>query len=344
MALAVILSFAARAADAPFQIGTVIALSYSVDGRFLAAGDMVRRLAVYRTENGETAAFAPRELHDRILALRFSPDGKHLVVATAGAVQIFDATSGSELRSIPCSTTAAALSADASLAAFREDDNVTVLDVSSGRKLNSFPTGLGYPATLAFSPDRRRLAVGAQETIMTLGAPAPQGAASGDLLLFDVGNGHRQVLKALSPWFSSIGFSADSMRVAAITYNHVAGTPVNDYRNTALNVWEIGSGDPILQEALRDDTSLYSFLSFVGSSDRIVATAGGTGGGDIAIVDTGNGRITHAGPFDIPAIFSAALAPSGQAIATGMLRGAQLREIPSRRLLAAIGLPPRNGQ
>jgi WD40 repeat protein len=337
----------AQAADTSVQIGTVIALSYSTNGNLLAAGDAMGHLAVYRIEDGAPAAsFARRELTDgipdRILALRFSPDDKRLVVASEVAVQIFDATSGTKLRSIPYSTTIATLSADSAFVAFREDDRVTVLDVSSGQKLYSFATALGYPATLAFSPDRRLLAVGARETIITVGAPPPPGVPSGDLEVFDLPSGHLQVLKAVSPWFSSVGFSLDSSRVAAITFAHVAGTALNDYRNTALNLWEISSGDPALQEALRDDTSFYSFLSFVGSSGTIVATSGASWGGDIAIIDTGNGRITHGAPFDIGAIFSAALAPSGHAVAIGMLRGVQVREIPSRRLLMTIGLPPRD--
>jgi hypothetical protein len=40
-------------------------LSYSADGRLLAAGDTVRHLAVFRAEDGAPAAgFAPRKIAD----------------------------------------------------------------------------------------------------------------------------------------------------------------------------------------------------------------------------------------------------------------------------------------
>jgi hypothetical protein len=119
---------------------------------------------------------------------------------------------------------------------------------------------------------------------------------------------------------------------------------MNGYKNTVVNVWDIKTGDSILQAALPDDTSLYSYLSFLGATGTVIATSGASWGGDVAIIDTGNGKITHAGPFDIPAIFSAAVAPSGQIVAAGMMSGVQLREIPSRRLAATLGIPLRPAQ
>jgi WD40 repeat protein len=345
MSLGWIVLSGAATADTPFQIGTVVVLSYSSNGSLLAAADAVRNLAVFRVEDGSLApGFGPRKLDSRILALRFSPDDKSLAVATASAMLLFDVTSGEETKSIPLSTTAAAINADTNLVAFPDGDNVTVLYTGSGQGVHTFSTGLGFPETLAFSPDGRTLAVGAQETIMTLGAPSPHGVPSGDLELFELSSGRRQVLKALSAWFSSIGFSADSSRVAAITFDHTAGAAVNEYKNTVLNVWDIKSSDTILQVALPEDTSLYSYLAFLDNPGSIIATSGASWGGDIAIIDTNNGKVTHAGPFDIPAIFSAALAPSGKTLAAGMLKGVQLREIPSRRLIASLGTTALSGQ
>jgi hypothetical protein len=211
--LSIVLMCAAgnSSADTPFRLGTVIALTYSEDGRLLAAADMVRKLAVYRADDGSLApGFEPCELDDRILALRFSPDGTRLVVATSAALHLFEVQSGTDTKTITLSATAAALSADGGLVAFPEGDNVAVLDTSSGKRVGAFPTGLGFPETLAFSPDGHMLAVGAQETIITLGAPAPQGVPSCDLELFELPSGHRKAFKALSAWFSSVGFSADS--------------------------------------------------------------------------------------------------------------------------------------
>jgi hypothetical protein len=102
---------------------------------------------------------------------------------------------------------------------------VAVLETGNGKRVGTFPTGLGFPETLAFSLDGHMLAVGARETIMTLGAPAPHGVPSGDLDLFEIPSGRRQVFKALSAWFSSIGFSADSSRVAAITFGRNISVP-----------------------------------------------------------------------------------------------------------------------
>ncbi len=174
---------------------------------------------------------------------------------------------------------------------------------------------------------------------MTLGGPAPHGVASGDLLIVELSSGNRRSFKALSPLFSAIGFSADASRVAAITFDHHEGTAINDYRNTVVNVWDTASGESVLQAALSEDTSRYLYLSFIGGSATVVATAGASWGGDIAIIDTATGKIGYAGPFDITSIFSAALAPSGKMVATGMMRGVQIRDIPSRQLTATLGAP-----
>ena len=330
----------AAAGDAD-RLGTVITLAYSADGRLLAGGDDVRKFAVFRPDDGSTVpGFNPRELDSRILALRFTPDNQRLAIVTANALHMFDLQAGSEAKPVPLSTTAAALSADAHFVAFPDGDQVVLLDTGDGKRIRSLPTGLGFPETLAFSPDGRFLAVGAQETIMTLGGPTPRGVASGDLLIIELRSGSRRTFKALAPWFSSIGFSADSSRVAAITFDHHEGMAINDYKNTVLNVWDTKSGESVVQAALPKDTSLYSYLSFIGSSATIIATAGASWGGDIAFIDTGTGKIGHAGPFDIPSIFSAALSPSGKIVATGMMRGVQICDVPSRQLVATLGAPP----
>jgi len=339
-ALGLVAASGTSMATDPDSLHTVIALAYSADGRLLAAGDDVGKLAVFLLDDRSTApSFAPRELEGRILALRFTPDNRRLAVVTASAIHVFDLEAGSEVTPFQLATTAAALSADAHFVAFPDGDQVVLLDTGDGKHIKSLSTGLGFPETLAFSPDGRFLAIGAQETIMTLGGRAPHGVASGNLLIIELPSGSRRSFKALSPWFSSIGFSADSSRVAAITFDHHEGTAINDYRNTVVNVWDTKSGESVLQAALPEDTSRYLYLSFLGSSATVIATAGASWGGDIAFIDTGTGRIGHAGPFDIPSIFSAALAPSGKMVATGMMRGVQIRDIPSRQLTATLGAP-----
>lgn len=323
----------------PVQLRTVVALAFSQDGRILAAADMFRQLCLFRPDDGHPLPGFPRALEMPILALRFTPDSKRLGVATANAVHLLDVASGSDIETLPVSTTAAAFSADAGLVAVRADDKIMVFETASGRRVATFATGLGFPQTIAFSPNGRFLAVGAEETIMTIGAPAPQGVRSGDLELFEIPSGHERKFKALTPWFSSIGFAENSSLVAAITFDHREGTAVNDYKNTMVNAWDIESGEPVLQAALPDDTSRYSYLSFIGSSETIVAASASSWGGDIAIIDTRNGKVSHAGLLDMPSIFSAALAPSGKLLATGVMSGVQLREIPSRRLTATLGAP-----
>lgn len=65
-------------------------------------GDEARTLAVLHADDGSLASdFAPRELDDRILALRFSPDGKQLAVATSSALHQFDIVSGGASKAIP---------------------------------------------------------------------------------------------------------------------------------------------------------------------------------------------------------------------------------------------------
>jgi WD40 repeat protein len=80
--------------------GTVDALTFSPDGRWLASGSSDRTIRVWDLSTGRTICTLEGHTDD-VWSLSFSPDGKHLASASQdGAVRIWDAGSGETLYSL----------------------------------------------------------------------------------------------------------------------------------------------------------------------------------------------------------------------------------------------------
>ena len=97
--------------------------------------------------------------------LTFSPDGRWIARSNAGGLSLYDAETRETRWSVvwPGGVIALAFSADSStLAALRSDNQVTIRDVASGVRLQSFPVAepdQKLPGVLALSPNGDRLAV-----------------------------------------------------------------------------------------------------------------------------------------------------------------------------------------
>jgi hypothetical protein len=132
----------------------------------------------------------------------WSPDG--LILATAmvgvgsvpGSVQLWDAVTGSKLRSFDqISVYRLAFSPDGQMLAAAGDSSVIVWSVADGRELIKIPTGYNGGRSVAFSPDSRILAYELGETVTLVEMPGGRAlntlqhlAMSGDLSSYPTGN------------------------------------------------------------------------------------------------------------------------------------------------------------
>ena len=165
----------------------IAALCYSPDGRHIAAASKEGRVSILKADASEIVAehLAPLGGWPNYGSLAFSPDGRHLALCGGGdgMVSVRDLETGAELRSFSLlargakeavvgSTAissdlryvAAAVSSDSSEAGGLRT-SIAVWDLRSGRRLLTWPSGVGGIHALGFSPDGSLLAGAAIGTI-----------------------------------------------------------------------------------------------------------------------------------------------------------------------------------
>jgi len=145
------------------QPPVISALRFSPDGKFLAVG--ANREVVLREANGDGIAKRLPGKADRILSLAFSSDGALLVAAGGtparfGEIQLWDPSSGTELKSILTGSDTvfgASLSPDAKKVAVGCTDNTLhAFDTATGRELYKIASHENWPLATVFGVDSKR--------------------------------------------------------------------------------------------------------------------------------------------------------------------------------------------
>jgi WD40 repeat protein len=152
------------------------ALTFSADGKHLAAGGMQREgllIRLWQVSGGRErpSRFVPTANFSYLV---FSPDGKTLVVGNAqrGSVYLLDAATGVQIRRFAAVRTngqpTASFSPDGKTLAVVNGVGVDLVDPATGQVLRRLPCpGQGF-ACLAFAPDGKTLAVGGADHIAHL--------------------------------------------------------------------------------------------------------------------------------------------------------------------------------
>ena len=172
-------------------------------------------------------------------AIAFSPDGKHLAVASGIGIWIYDVKTARELTLLNSERTmlirSVAYSPDGSiLAAGTGDGRVQLWEVESGRFLNSLlrPGPGGNVDALAFSPDGRTLASGTWYEIK----------------LWDVENQqHLKTLEGHEGRIFSLAFSLDGETLALAA------------EDATVKLWEIASGKDLATLRHTDNVKSVAF-------------------------------------------------------------------------------------
>jgi WD40 repeat protein len=143
------------------QVEAVYWFTFSPDGRLLAAAGK-DSVSVWDLPAG-TLRYEIKGDRGR---LAFSPDGKYLACGSAGAIGLFEAASGKEVRRFERHAgfvRALAFSADGKSLASAEGYTVSLWDVATGKRRFPFAGHESPVQRLAFSPDGTGLATGDRE-------------------------------------------------------------------------------------------------------------------------------------------------------------------------------------
>ncbi len=137
---------------------TVVACRFSADDRWIATAERVAR--IWDAEGQLVAAF---ELADAVRSVAFSPDAALLVTGTRdGTARLWDVTRG--VAAVPVNLEspihAIAIARDGTVAAGRDDSNVSIWNGATSRVLRKH---LGRVFAVAFSPDGTQLVTGGED-------------------------------------------------------------------------------------------------------------------------------------------------------------------------------------
>src|SRR5262249_52984639 len=240
-------------------IGFLFCAAISPDGRTVAGNGPLAAVDLYDVATGRKRLTMPSLVNGVVYALAFAPDGRVLAAGTgqlqkSGEVKLWDAATGKELHTLKGyrnHVLSLAFTPDGrGPAPAAKDGTVKLWDVATGRERLTFQAGARVPA-VAFSPDGRRLAVAAGETI-TL-----REAATGKVLVTIHGYSHEP---------ASLVFSPDGRRLVS------GGGEGELGRGGGVKLWDTATGLEVL--SLGGPSDVISCVAVSPDGGRLAAAAG----------------------------------------------------------------------
>jgi RNA polymerase sigma factor (sigma-70 family) len=315
-------------------------LAFSPDGKLLASGSddfSVGPICLWETATGKVHRRLPqdpkevqkRQTHN-VRTLAFSPDGKTLTAGTGDyGLHLWDVVTGKKLHEMPGTGSitlssyhdggiqCVAFSADGKRLVLARDNQLTLLDVASGKEILPMPAHRGGMHRLFFSPDGKRLLTTNDEPGQRI---LEWDAASGQLI--------RQI-PGKATWANLVRFSPDRTIM------------ISTWNNASLSLWDTATGKEIRRIPIPLESSQTpGDLAF--SPDGKLLAVEEASGKAVWLYDPATGKqvCTVEGMSNSASTFLLTFSPDGRILTAADRKAIHLAEVPTGRQLPSI-VPPK---
>ena len=232
-------------------------------------------------------------------AVAFSPDGKHLAIATGAGIWIYDPQTYREMALLTGHTgviRTVAFSPDGeTLASGARDATVKLWNVENGENITTLARNGSGVESVAFSPDGKMLAAGAE---------------GGIIKLWDIENGQNLAT-----------FKGDAPRVFSVVFSPDSKTVASGGSDNTIKLWDVETKQNIA--TLIGHEQIIFSVAF-SPDGRILASGSQDDTVRLWHVETGQDLHTFK---HRERVFSVAFSPDGKVIAGGTYRGIKLWNI-----------------
>ena len=270
--------------------GSIQSVSFSSDGKLVAAGDANGQVCLWQVEDGQPISTLHRH-SSWVWSVAFSPDGETL--ASGGAdqtVNIWNSQTGQcceTLSGRAGAVRSVAFSADGGILASAGDDhNIRLWDIQRRKHLKTLSDHTNFISSVAFSPDGKTLA---------------SGSADQTVKIWNIQAGHCcQTLSGHAGTVRSVAFSSDGQMLASGGDDH------------RISLWNAQQG--IHLKTLSGHNNLILSVAF-SPDNKIMAS--GSADQTVKLWDVHTGRCLKTLAGYTYWVWSVAFNPDGQTLASG---------------------------